>query len=152
VLSVRRAVRADLPTILQFFAQDDLHGAREAAMDPVERLQRAERAFDEIDADPHQLLWVAEREAQIIGTLQITFLRYLSHGGGSVALVEAVHVDGRERNHGVGSLMMRAACEEAKRRGCHRVQLTSNKARMNAHRFYEQLGFVRSHEGFKLYL
>jgi GNAT superfamily N-acetyltransferase len=149
---VRRATRADLPVILRFFADDELHGAREAAIDPATRLRSAEAAFDEIDADARQLLWVAEEEARVVGTLQITFLRYLSHGGGPVALVEAVHVEGGKRSRGIGTRMMQAAIDEARRRGCHRVQLTSNAARKDAHRFYERLGFVPSHVGFKLYL
>ncbi len=121
-------------------------------MDPVSRLESATRAFDEIDGDPRQLLWVAEADGRVIGTLQITFLRYLSYGGASAALVESVHVAASERDRGVGSTMMRAAIDEARRRGCNRVQLTSNKARTSAHRFYERLGFARSHEGFKLFL
>jgi GNAT superfamily N-acetyltransferase len=151
-VDIRRATRADLPAILRFFADDELHGARESRMDPVERMRRALAAFEAIDADPKELLWVVEKDARVVGTLQITFLRYLSHGGASVALVEAVHVDASERNHGIGSMLVRAAIDEARRRGCNRVQLTSNKARANAHRFYERLGFSRSHEGFKIYL
>jgi GNAT superfamily N-acetyltransferase len=150
--TVRRATRTDVAAILALLASDDLHRAREAGMDPTARLRAAERAFDEIDADPKQLLWVAAGDdGEVIGTLQITFLRYLSRGGASVALVEAVQVDASVRNQGIGSMMMRAAIDEARKRGCNRVQLTSNKARTSAHRFYERLGFTRSHEGFKLY-
>ena len=69
-----------------------------------------------------------------------------------MGLIEAVHVAESERNRGIGATMMRTAIEEARRRGCTRVQLTSNKQRKDAHRFYERLGFVASHEGFKLWL
>ena len=98
------------------------------------------------------MLIVAEENDRVIGTLQLTFLRYLLYGGARVALVESVQVAASERSRGVGAAMMRFAIDEARRRGCHRVQLTSNEARKDAHRFYERLGFVASHEGFKLYL
>ncbi|HEX4512917.1 MAG TPA: GNAT family N-acetyltransferase, partial [Polyangiaceae bacterium] len=75
-----------------------------------------------------------------------------SFGGARAMLVEAVHVQESERNRGIGETMMRFAIDEARRRGCQRVQLTSNKKRTDAHRFYERLGFTRSHEGFKLML
>jgi len=77
-------------------------------------------------------------------------LRQLSHRGGHVAQVESVHVASDLRRRGIGEAMMRHAIEEARRRGCHRLQLTSNKRRVDAHRFYTRLGFVQSHEGFKL--
>jgi GNAT superfamily N-acetyltransferase len=141
-----------LPAILAFFASDELHGARESALDPASRLRLAEAAFHEIDASPRELLCVAELAGQVVGTLQLTFIRYLTFGGARVALVEAVHVDERERSHGIGAALMRFAIDEAKRRGCHRMQLTSNKQRTRAHRFYERLGFTASHEGFKLVL
>ena len=149
---IRRARREDLAAILTFFAEDELHAAREAGMDQATRLEAATRAFEEIDADPKQLLWVTEDKGRVIGTLQITFLRYLSYGGAARALVESVHVAASERGRGVGTEMMRAANDEARRRGCNIVQLTSNKSRVDAHRFYQRLGFVRSHEGFKLHL
>lgn len=151
-LLVRRATRDDLATILAFYADDELHGTRESRIDASERLKLAEAAFDEISKDPREMLCVAERDGHVVGTLQITFLRHLTYGGARVALVEAVHVDARERSQGIGAEMMRFAIDEARRRGCHRVQLTSNKKRTRAHRFYERLGFVQSHEGFKLYL
>jgi len=135
---LRRAERGDLDAVLGLYeapGQGD-HAA----------------AFEEIARDPRQMLVVVEANDRVIGTLQITFLRHLHYGGGRVALIESVHVAEKERNRGVGAAMMRFAIDEAKKRGCHRVQLTSNKARKDAHRFYERLGFTASHEGFKLFL
>ncbi len=88
----------------------------------------------------------------MVGTFLLYFLRQLSHRGGLVAQIESVHVASDLRRRGLGEAMMRYAVDEARRRGCHRVQLTSNKRRVDAHRFYTRLGFVQSHEGFKLRL
>ena len=150
--SIRTATAADLPSILRIFSEDEHGGSRESAFDPDVRQRNAAEAFAEIDGDPRQLLWVAERDGRVVGTLQVTFLRYLSYAGATVALVESVQVDKKERGDGIGTQLMRAAIDEARRRGCNRVQLTSNVRRKDAHRFYERLGFVASHVGFKLFL
>jgi GNAT superfamily N-acetyltransferase len=145
-VTFRRARREDLAAIVALYDADYLHAGKEQP-----NVDRTE-AFEEIARDPRETLLVAERDGRVIGTLQLTFLRYLTYGGARVALVEAVHVTETERGRGVGAAMMRFAIEEAKKRGCHRMQLTSNKARKDAHRFYERLGFTPSHEGFKLFL
>ena len=142
----RRARREDLGAIVALYEADYLHAGKEPS-----RADRTE-AFEEIDGDPREMLIVAERAGRVIGTLQLTILRHLTYGGARVGLIEAVHVAESERSRGVGAAMVRFAIDEAKKRRCHRVQLTSNKARKDAHRFYERLGFVASHEGFKLYL
>jgi GNAT superfamily N-acetyltransferase len=107
-------------------------------------------AFDEIAADPRSDLYVATVGARVVGTFQLTVQRHLAYRGGRAAVVESVHVASDMRRRGVGEAMMRFAVDVARRRGCHRVQLTSNKRRRDAHRFYERLGFVASHEGFRL--
>ncbi len=145
-MEIRRATKDDLASIVALYEADALHAGREPS-----RADRSE-AFAEISSDPREMLMVAEEGGRVIGTFQLTFLRYLTYGGARVALIEAVHVAASERNRGVGAAMMRFAIDEAKKRGCNRVQLTSNKARKDAHRFYERLGFVTSHEGFKLFL
>ncbi len=137
-MQIRRATREDVASIVALY---DGHNGPPAP-----------DAFDEIDADPKQLLCVAELDGAIVGTMHLTTLRYLSFGGARAMLVEAVFVRENARGRGIGAAMMRFAIDEARRRGCNRVQLTSNKARKDAHRFYERLGFVASHEGFKLYL
>ena len=142
---IRRAERADLDAILGLYRADTVHAGEPDEADWA-------GAFEEITRDPREMLIVAEEKDRVIGTLQITFLRYLTYGGARVALVEAVQVAEKERSRGVGAAMIRFAIDEAKKRGCNRVQLTSNKARKDAHRFYERLGFTASHEGFKLFL
>ena len=148
MVTVRRATRADVPAIRAIYATDYLS----AGKDVVGSLEAALEAFDDIDARPYDMLFVAELEGRVVGTLQLTILRYLTYGGARVGLVEAVHVAESERSRGIGSEMMRVAIDKARQSGCNRVQLTSNKQRKNAHRFYERLGFVASHEGFKLWL
>jgi GNAT superfamily N-acetyltransferase len=145
-LTIRPAGPADLDAVVALYLGDPLHASREPR--DVDRTE----AFAEIMGDPRELLLVAERDGRVVGTLQLTFLRYLTYGGARVGLVEAVQVADGQRGRGVGSALMRYAIDEAKRCGCNRVQLTSNKARKDAHRFYERLGFVATHEGFKLFL
>lgn len=109
-------------------------------------------AFATIAADPNQRLVIAEREGRPIGTIQITFIPGLGLGGTWRGLLESVHILPGERSMGYGGMMVRWAIEQCRERGCFMVQLTSNKARTDAHRFYNRLGFSQSHEGFKLYL
>ena len=144
-IAIRRARRDDIPAIVALYAASSLHGHEPLDADRSE-------AFAEIDADPKQMLCVATLGDRVVGTFHLTQLRHLSFGGARAMLIEAVHVMESERNRGIGETMMRFAIDEARRRGCQRVQLTSNKKRAAAHRFYERLGFVRSHEGLKLYL
>jgi GNAT superfamily N-acetyltransferase len=127
-------------------ADDDVAASREAPADLRPYLE----AFATIDADPRQLLAVAERDGAIVGTMQLTFLPGLSRRGATRALVEAVRVAAPLRSAGIGGRMMRWAVEEARRRGCAMVQLTSDRRRTDAHRFYDRLGFDASHVGFKM--
>lgn len=147
-LQLRRARREDVRAIVALYADDMLGRTRETLDD----LAPYEAAFAAIDADARQELMVAELDGRIVGTLQLTIIPQLSHRGQTVAQVEAVRVAGELRGRGLGQKMMEWAIERARAAGCRRVQLTSNKARSDAHRFYERLGFVRSHEGMKLYL
>jgi GNAT superfamily N-acetyltransferase len=147
VMELRRARREDVAAIVALYADDFLGAAREtpAALDGYYA------AFDEIARDPSHELIVAERDGRLVGTFQLTFIRHLSHGGSRVAQVEAVRIAADLRGQGLGGEMMRWAIARARAAGCVRMQLTSNKERPEAHRFYERLGFRRSHEGFKLY-
>ena len=108
--------------------------------------------FEAIITDPNQMLIIAEREGKPIDTLQITFLPGIARKGMWRGLIESVHIVPEHRNKGFGSQMMRWAADRARERGCGMVQLTSNKKRIDAHRFYRTLGFDQSHEGFKLIL
>ncbi|GAA0236728.1 GNAT family N-acetyltransferase [Cryptosporangium japonicum] len=145
---LRRAERADLPALIELLAADQLGARRES----VDDLTPYETAFAAIEADPAHLLMVAAAERRIVGTFQLSFLPGLARRGALRAQIEAVRVAGEWRGRGLGAAMMRWAIEEARRRGCATVQLTSDKSRLDAHRFYRRLGFVASHDGFKLVL
>lgn len=142
----RKARAADVPAIVAMLADDPLGAGRETPDDPRPYLA----AFERISADPNQLLVAAERDGQVIGTLQLTFIPGLSRRGASRALIEAVRVHASERGSGLGTRLIRWAADEARRHGCTIVQLTSDATRTDAHRFYTGLGFVASHVGFKL--
>jgi len=117
-----------------------------------------ERAFDAIDADPAHLLVVGELlepgalAGPVVATFQLSFLPGLSRRGSWRSQIEAVRVGTELRGHGVGVAMVKWAAEESRRRGCSLMQLTTDKSRTDAHRFYERLGFAASHEGMKLTL
>jgi len=118
--------------------------------DPLPRVYHD--AFARIDADPNQLLVVGEIDGRIVASLQLTFIPGIAHQGAWRAQVEAVRVARALRGRRIGEAMMRHVIALARERGCDRMQLTTNKARDDAHRFYRRLGFVASHEGMKLWL
>jgi len=151
---LRPAARADLPAILRLLADDQLGSSREDPADPAPY----EAAFDAIDADPAHLLLVGDlvpedgSGSRVVATFQLSFLPGLSRRGTWRAQLEAVRVAGELRGQGVGAAMVEWALGESRRRGCSLVQLTTDKSRTAAHRFYERLGFAASHEGMKLLL
>lgn len=149
-LSIRRATRADLPAIVHLLADDSLGAAREADVEPLPA--GYDTAFEAIDRDPNQELVVAEVDGRAIGVLQLTFIPYLTYQGSWRALIEGVRVAADRRSGGVGRQLIEWCIERARQRGCRMVQLTSDKSRTGAIRFYQGLGFVASHEGFKLHL
>jgi GNAT superfamily N-acetyltransferase len=144
---VRDAVEEDIPRIVELFTHGSLIEGKE---DPTE-LAPYRSALAEIDRGPGGVL-VAELEGQLIGVCQLIVFRHLQNRGGLCAEVESVHVHPDHRGHGIGGVLMRAAAQRARELGCYRIQLTSNNARPEAHRFYERLGFEPSHRGFKLTL
>ena len=146
----RRATRADLPEIVAMLAADPLGAQRETFASPLPASYYA--AFEAIDRDPNNELVVTELDGRIVGVLQLTFIPYLTYGGRPRALIEGVRVSSEVRSQGIGRTLFLWAIERARERGCHMVQLTSDKARPDAIRFYESLGFVASHEGMKLHL
>jgi predicted N-acetyltransferase YhbS len=148
-ISIRPATVHDLPRILALYRAGVAPGGESP---DSEGGPEYERAFAEIDADPNLSLVVAESHDVVVGTLHFSCVRQLHHHGGRTAGVESVHVAPEWRSRGIGAALMGWAVDEARRRGCFRVQLTSNKARLDAHRFYERLGFTASHEGMKLVL
>jgi GNAT superfamily N-acetyltransferase len=131
-------------------ADDDLGSQREKFEDPLPESYYS--AFEQIDDDLNHELIVAERDGEVIGTLHLMFLPSVSFQGGLRAQVESVRVDKRFQSQGIGSQMMKWSIERAKQRGAHMVQLTTHKTRVDAHRFYERLGFKGSHLGMKLSL
>jgi GNAT superfamily N-acetyltransferase len=140
-----------VPAIVRLLADDPLGSTRETANG--DQIPDAYwRAFQAIDADPHQLLMVAEADGQIVGTLQLTVIPSLTYTGGERAQIEGVRVAARHRGRGLGREMVLWAIERARARGCRLVQLTTDKRRPEAVRFYESLGFRPTHVGMKLSL
>jgi len=150
--TLRRASAADVPSIVELLADDPLGTAREGGAGSAEQLAPYRRAFEAVDADPAHLLLVAEADGAVLATMQLSFLPGLARRGALRAQIEAVRVRADHRGSGLGRAMVTWGIEEARRRGCALVQLTSDKRRTQAHRFYSRLGFVASHEGFKLEL
>lgn len=146
--SVRRATRDDVPEIVRLLADDPLGSQREKYQNPLP--ESYYEAFHAIDQDPHQALVVADRQGEVIGTLQLTFLLSLTYQGGKRAQIEAVRVDRKFRGQGIGRRLCQWAIMRGREEACHMIQLTTNNTRSEAHRFYEQLGFVASHVGMKL--
>lgn len=143
----RRATAGDVPAIVALLADDLLGAAREKPGDPA-----YDAAFAAIDADPNQLLVVVEQAGVVVGCLQITFIPGLSHRGLWRGQIESVRIAASERGSGLGRRVFAWAIEQCRARGCGLVQLTTDKTRADARRFYEALGFVASHEGMKLRL
>ncbi|MFF3174207.1 GNAT family N-acetyltransferase [Streptomyces sp. NPDC057900] len=147
-LDIRAAGIDDLPEIVAMLADDPLGAERESPDDLTPYLA----AFRRLAGDPNQHLMVAVRAGRIVGTLQLTVIPGLSRRGSTRSVVEGVRVHQDERGSGLGTLLMRWAVDESRRQECRLVQLTSDASRTDAHRFYERLGFVASHVGFKLAL
>jgi GNAT superfamily N-acetyltransferase len=146
----RSATTADLPAIIALLMDDPLGKLREDLGTPLNPVYLA--AFEAIERDPNQLLVVADMAGEVVGSLQLTFIPGLSRLGMWRGQIEAVRVASSQRGSGVGKAMIRWAIEECRRRGCGLVQLTTDKRRIEAHRFYDGLGFKASHEGMKLAL
>lgn len=147
-LQYRLATEADLAHIVGMLADDPLGQRREAFQLPLPATYLA--AFERIRTDPQQELTVVTQDGVIVGTFQLSFIQYLTYQGGVRAQIEAVRVRAGYRGQGIGTAIFRYAIERATRRGAHLLQLTTDKQRPDARRFYESLGFVASHEGMKL--
>lgn len=147
-VAFRTATIDDVPAIVAMLADDPLGAARESPDD----LAPYASAFAAIDADPNQHLIVVDRDGEVVGTLQLTFIPGLSRKGSTRCVIEAVRIRSDQRSGGLGSDMLRHAIAEARDRGCAMVQFTTDKSRADAHRFYERLGFEQSHYGYKLTL
>ena len=148
--TIRRATEADLPRIVELLSQLSLGDDRDTPAEPLPENYRA--ALRQIEADPRQQLLVVEAEGHVVATGTLGIIPNLSYRGRPWAFVEGLVVDSSARGKGYGEALLRYAIEEARRAGCYKVSLTSNKRRTEAHRFYEKLGFVATHEGFRLLL
>ncbi|WP_329624144.1 GNAT family N-acetyltransferase [Streptomyces sp. NBC_01255] len=145
---LRPATRAELPAVLALLADE------EQVVDPATIVvtEAYERAFAAIADDPRNEVLVLADGGPVLGCLQATYIPGLGKGGAERALIEAVRIRADRRGGGLGRELMERAVARARERGCALVQLTSDKRRTEAHRFYASLGFARSHDGFKLSL
>ncbi|MFD2034666.1 GNAT family N-acetyltransferase [Belliella marina] len=149
-MKFRKATRSDTAIIVEMIADDELGKTRENFQTPLpaEYLE----AFDKINTDQNQELIVVENENhEVIGTLQLSFIQYLTYCGGIRAQIEAVRIRKDKRGLGVGKKMFEWAINRAKERNAHLLQLTTDKKRPNAIKFYEDLGFKATHEGMKIH-
>ena len=147
VLLLRRATEQDVPAIVRLIVDDQISSPREGS-----ELGPYEEAFRLIDAEPAQLLVTSVLGDEVVGTLQLTVIPGLARAGALRGQIEAVRVRADLRGRGIGEAMVRWAVDAARDRGCALVQLTTDKRRTEAHRFYARLGFTATHEGFKLQL
>ena len=149
-VTVRRATRDDLPCIVAMLHDDGLGKRREDPSLPLDARYIA--AFERLDGDEDHLMLVLQQDDLVVGYLQLSFIPGLSRRGMLRGHIEAVRIAGDRRGQGLGTMLLDHAIDECRRRDCGLVQLTSDKQRTDARRFYERLGFVAAHEGFKLQL
>ncbi|MEO8130825.1 MAG: GNAT family N-acetyltransferase [Bryobacteraceae bacterium] len=149
-LLFRRARPEDVGAIVRLLADDHLGAAREDLADPVPASYM--EAFAEMDSDARQELIVVESDQLVIGCLQLTIIRGLSNQGARRGQIEAVRVDSKLRGRGIGQRLIHHAVERSRQLGCCVVQLTTHRSRVDAHRFYDRLGFQATHLGYKLSL
>ena len=145
-VTIRRAGRGDVPSIVRMLADDPLGSGRERVEDPLP--ESYFRAFEAVDRDPNIQLVVAEdREGVVVGCLQLCILPGLSSQGALRGLIEDVRVAAHCRSRGIGEQMVQWAVTQARSRGCRLVELLTHNSRVDAQRFYKRLGFAQSHAG-----
>lgn len=144
-ITIRRARHDDVAAIVAMLADDHLGRARERLEHPLPASYR--EAFERLDADPNITLVVAEEAGRIVGSLQLCILPGLSSQGASRGLIEDVRVASDRRSRGIGEQLVQWAVSEARARGCRLVELLTHQTRVDAQRFYERLGFAKSHVG-----
>lgn len=147
-VAIRIALEDDLPAIVEILASDTVGGHGDTTDPKVTSDYQA--AFARISDSSWEDLYVATRDGRVVGTFQTLVTTTLSGRGSSAMIVEAVHTHPDVRGQGIGAEMIGFAIETAREQGLAQVQLTSNAKRTDAHRFYERLGFARSHFGFKM--
>ena len=149
-MKFRKATMKDVPFIVKMIADDKLGAKREDYREPLP--ENYLKAFENITSDPNQELIVVEADhGKVIGTLQLSFIQYLTYQGGIRAQIEAVRIHKDFRGKGLGKEMFKWAIKRAQERKAHVLQLTTDKQRPEAIKFYLDLGFVDSHEGMKMH-
>lgn len=146
-LTFRNTSKDDLPSLINMLSDDFLGANREDNSHPINPAYL--EVFNAINSDPNNELIVVEHSSELIGMLQLTFIPYLTHTGSWRCLIEGVRVNTQHRGQGIGTKIFEWAMIRAQQRNCAMIQLTSNKQRPEAIKFYERLGFIASHEGFK---
>ncbi|MBV5114368.1 GNAT family N-acetyltransferase [Bacillus altitudinis] len=149
-LTFREAVQGDLDNIVLMLSDDKLGQKRERYTRPI--LESYLNAFRSIEADPNIELIVACDREEVVGVLQLTMTPFLTYQGGWRSSIEGVRTASTHRGRGIGTLLIKRAIQRASDRGCHMIQLTTDKQRPEARRFYEKLGFEATHDGMKLHL
>lgn len=149
-LHFRLATENDLSHIVRMLS-DDVLGATREKIDSI-LSDSYLTAFKKIVADTNQELTVVEMNGEIVATFQLSFIQYLTHQGGLRAQVEAVRTAANHRGQGIGKKLFEYIINKAKEKGCALVQLTTDKKRPEAIKFYEGIGFTSTHEGMKLSL
>lgn len=150
-MNFRKATIGNLPQIVKLLADDKLGSQRESYQLPLPEFYL--KAFEKIISDENQeLIVLLDDKEEVVGTMQLSFIQYLTYRGGIRMQIEAVRIAKENRGEGLGEKMFIWAIERAKERKAHVVQLTTDKKRPDALRFYEKLGFKASHEGMKLHL
>lgn len=147
-MNFRKAYKEDLPMIVRLLADDALGSGRERYEEPLP--EEYYQAFDAIEAQAGNQILLAVEDNKIIGCLQLTIIPGLARKGIKRAQIEGVRIDKNFRGNGIGEALFKEAITIAKAEKCGLVQLTTDKQREDAHRFYEKLGFSASHEGMKL--
>lgn len=148
-MKFRKALKEDLLDVVNLLASDILGSQREQATNPLP--DNYLKAFENINRDPNQKLMVVEENGEIIGTFQLSYIQYLTYKGGIRAQIEAVRIREDKRGQGLEKKMFKWAIQKARKDGAHLIQLTTDKKRSEALKFYEKLGFKASHEGMKLH-
>jgi ribosomal protein S18 acetylase RimI-like enzyme len=150
VMQIRKATIADVPAIVAMLADDELGSQREDFCEPLPQAYVV--AFQSIDRDPNQELMVVMGEGkEVVGTMQLSFIQYLTYQGGVRAQIEAVRIRKDARGKGVGKEMIGWAIQRAKEKHAHVLQLTTDKRRPAAIEFYRSIGFEQSHDGMKMH-
>ncbi len=149
-MKFRKATKEDIAIIVEMISDDELGKTRENFQTPLP--QEYLSAFEKINTDPNQELIVVENDnSEVIGTLQLSFIQYLTYQGGIRAQIEAVRIRKDKRGLGIGKKMFEWAIKKSKERNAHLLQLTSDKKRPKAIKFYESMGFKATHEGMKIH-